>query len=624
MSVPTFLLKFAVRKVLGTLFNGDAKAKSAVDYDKTGELDKFTNKPVELSKVPKTEFNKDDYNSRVDSLFVKGESTNLAEALEETTKLNVDLVSDLSKNVDSKIEALNENIGKVKDITETSSSIANLSLQTALSQSVSRSSKEDSSPGLLSSILSGIGKLLNGISEAIIGAIGLSIESISEKVKDVYELVKYQGASNGSVKKAPGASEETTAARDEALKKAQEDEDKKNEEFNSYMKAREALPFVAVDYIDKIKASDWLNNYYETYGVSDSERVKPSSEAEAIREISRLQQTNSGLFSAVDFNQEVINEMSDSDLENYWNSYSFDSTQAVKDVHDIDAKWEGTQKRDANFYKLTNTQADAESRIKFDSLLSDFHNYFKDNGVISEQALSSSLIKGVYPVALSKSIRAKVSEYAKELKDTVVNDPNLLKIFTGDEIGLDVNDSELKFLGKAIKYSSKEGYSNTVESGKNLFGTYKMSLTEQAEASKPIVTGDAFIFDKRGNVVTNYGFLNDGSLSAADVSNYEVLSENPNPTLDKLGTDVNFNPTKENLQLLLEQFMSRNEELKNSGVDATQIMNYIENNDGKLDTYLKLMTDAVSLGFGSVAGLITKMVNESRVDAIVLPSSSTD
>lgn len=619
MSVPTFLLKFAAKKVLGTLFNGDAKAKKVIDYDKTGELDRFTNKPVELSKIPKTDFNKDDYTSRVDSLFVKGESTNLMEALEETTKLNVDLISDFSRNVDDKIETMNENIGKVKDIAETSSSIANLGLQTSLSQASAQKSS-----GLVSSVVSGISNILDGISEGIIGAMGLAIKGVSTGINEVKSLIKYKGASDGSVKVAPGASEETTTARDEALAKAQEDENKKNEGIEGYLKATESLPFVAVDYIGKIKASDWLNNYYETYNVPSDNRISPSSEASAIREISRLQQTNSGLFSAVDFNDEVVNKMSDSELEDYWNSYSFDNNEVFKETDAISDKWEDTQKRDADFYKLANTQADAESRIKFDSLLSDFHNYFKDSGVVSEQALSSSLLKGVYPISLSKSLRAKVSEYAKELKDTVVNDPNLLKIFTGDKIGLDVNDSELKFLGEAIKYSSKEGYSDTVESGKNLFGTYKMSLAEQAEASKPIVTGNAFIFDKEGNVVSNYGFLNDGSLSTADISKYEVLSENPNPTLDKLGTDVSFNPTKENLQLLLEQFMGRNEELKNSGVDATQIMDYIENNDGKLDAYLKLMTDAVSLGFGSVASLITRMADESRIDAIVLPSSSTD
>lgn len=614
--IPPFLLKFTVKKVLGTLFNGDAKLSSSVNYDKTRELDEFSNKPVELSEVPKTEFNKDDYNSRVDSLFVKGESTNLAEALEGATKVNVDLVSELIRNVDRKIEVVNENVGKVKDIAETSSSIANIGLQTALNQSGDK-------PGIISSVISGVSNLIEGLSSGIIGTLGLTIQKVSEGVEKINDWIKYQGASDGSVKEAPGASKETLDARKRAFDKVHEDEAKKNEEVDSYMKAREALPFIAVDYMDKIKASDWLNNYYEAYGVSDSERVKPSSEAEAIREISRLQQTNSNLFSAIDFNQDAINKMSDADLENYWNSYSFDSNQALSDIHDIEGKWEDTQKKDADFYKLTNTLADIESRSKFDSLLSDFHENFEGTNA-SERALAVSLLKGEYPKTISKSNKELVSEYAKKFKNKVLHDPELLKIFTSEKVGLKAGDSELKFLGAALKYSSKDGYQDSLKSGIDSLGNYKMNLSEQAEASKPIATGNAFIFDKNGNVVANYGFLNDGILSTSDVSNYEVLSESPNPTLDKLGTDVRFNPTKENLQLLLEQFMSRDEELMDSGVDATQIMNYIENNDGKLDLYLKLMTDAVSLGFGSVAGLISRMANESRVDAVVLPSSSTD
>lgn len=614
--IPPFLLKFTVKKVLGTLFNGDAKAKASVDYDKTGELDKFTNKPVELSEIPKTEFNKDDYNSRVDSLFIKGESTNLAEALEGATKVNVDLVSELIKNVDNKIEVVNENVGKVKDIAETSSSIANMGLQTALNQSGDK-------PGIISSVISGVSNLIDGLSAGIIGTLGLTIDKIHNSVEKISDWVKYQGASDGSVKEAPGASEETTAARKRAFDKVHEDEAKKNEEIEGRLKATEALPFVAVDYIGKIKASDWLNNYYETFNVPSENRISPNSEAAAIREISKLQQTNSGLFREVDFNDEVVRKMSDSELENYWNSYSFDEKEVFRDTDEISDKWESVQKKDADFYKLTNTLADIESRSKFDSLLSDFHENFEGTNA-SEKALAVSLLKGYYPKTISKSNKELVSEYAKKFKNKVLNDPELLKIFTSDKVGLKAEDSELKFLGAALKYSSKDDYQDSLKSGTDSLGNYKMNLSEQAEAAKPIVTGDAFIFDKNGNVVTNYGFLNDGSLSTSDVSNYEVLSENPNPTLDKLGTDVSFNPTKENLQLILEQFMSRDEELKNSGVDATQIMDYIENNDGKLDTYLKLMTDAVSLGFGSVAGLISRMANESKVDAVVLPSSSTD
>ncbi len=616
--MPPFLLKFTVKKVLGTLFNGDAKAKASVDYDKTGELDKFTNKPVELSEIPKTEFNKDDYNSRVDSLFVQGESVNLVEALKETTKLNVDLVSDLSRNVDSKIEAINENIGKVKDIAETGSSISNLGLQTALNQSA------NNSPGFVTSIVSGVKGLLEKIAEGIVGAVGLTIEGVNKGINEVKDLVKYRGASNGSVIEAPAASEETIAARNEALEKAQEDEVKKNEEIDSYLNATESLPFVTVDYIGNIKPSDWLNNYYETYKVPSESRISPNSEASAIREISKLQQTNSGLFSAIDFNDEVIRSMSDSELEDFWNSNSFNEKEVFKDTDEISNKWEDTQEKDAEFYKLTNTLADAESRLKFGSLLADLDETFKGYAG-SLRALDDVLLEGEFPTTpMNKSLSDKVHKYASELKSKVLNDPNLLRIFTSKEVGLDANDSELKFLGAAIKYSGGEKYPISEKSGKDLFGNYKMSLAEQVGASKPIVAGDAFIFDRKGNVVSNYGFLNDGSLSALDVYKYEVMSENPNPTLDRLGTDVSFNPTKENLQLLLEQFMSRDEELKNSGVDATQIMDYIENNDGKLDTYLKLMTDAVSLGFGSVAGLISRMANESKVDAVVLPSSSTD
>ena len=361
MSVPLFMLKFTAKKVLGDLFSGADRAKNAVDYDKTRDLDKLSEKEVELEELPGNDFNKDDYQSRLDSLFIKGESTNLVEALEETSKMNIDLMSDVVNSVDSKMKVMGENLEKVKDVAETGSNLSNLNLQTSMN-----SAKAAEKGG----IIEGVNNLLKKVGEGIVGTIGLIYKGV-EAVKERLEI----GVTEGDLPVAPGASEETINTMNKALETAQEDEKKKDEEVQSYLNSTDASPFVAVEYLGKVKATDWLNNYYETYNVSNDKRVGLDSEANAIREMSRLQQTNSGLFQAVDFNDKVISQMSDEELENYWNEYSFNDKQTYQDIDSIEDKWESKQKRDAKYTFLSATLADSESKLKFNSLLGDVYDY---------------------------------------------------------------------------------------------------------------------------------------------------------------------------------------------------------------------------------------------------------
>ena len=169
MSVPLFMLKFTAKKVLGDLFSGADRAKNAVDYDKTRDLDKLSEKEVELEELPSNDFNKDDYQSRLDSLFIKGESTNLVEALEETSKMNIDLMSDVINSVDSKMKVMGENLEKVKDVAETGSNLSNLNLQTSIN-----SAKAAEKGG----IIKGIKDIIGGLGDGIIGAIGLALNGL--------------------------------------------------------------------------------------------------------------------------------------------------------------------------------------------------------------------------------------------------------------------------------------------------------------------------------------------------------------------------------------------------------------------------------------------------------------
>lgn len=611
MSVPLFMLKFTAKKVLGDLFSGADRAKNVVDYDKTRDLDKLGEKEVELEDLPNDNFNKDDYQSRLDSLFVKGESTNLVEALEETSKMNIDLMSDVVNSVDSKMKVMGENLEKVKDVAETGSNLSNLNLQTSMN-----SAKAAEKGG----IIEGVSNLLKKVGEGVVGTIGLIYKGV-EAVKERLEI----GVTEGDLPVAPGASEETINTMNKALETAQEDEKKKDEEVQSYLNSTDASPFVAVEYLGKVKATDWLNNYYETYNVSNDKRVGLDSEANAIREMSRLQQTNSGLFQAVDFNDKVINQMSDEELENYWNEYSFNDKQTYQDIDSIEDKWESKQKRDAKYTFLSATLADSESKLKFNSLLGDVYDYLSKYKYSDEsyKALAKSLMKGKFPVFTKSEYKDSIKSFADSLKSKVVNDKDLMKIFSSEDIGLTKDDDSLKFLGSAMNYSSRGDYERTKESSVDIYGNYNPELSEFTEATRSLVKGESLVFDNKGNVVSDYGFWNDSQLSKSDVKNYEVLTDTSNPTFDVLGTqDIQFNANRENLQATIEQVL-RNDKFGDN-VDIMKIMDYIDSNDGKLDSYLSLMTEAVSGGFASVVSLVSNIVKESGADNIIVVPTDTD
>ena len=611
MSVPLFMLKFTAKKVLGDLFSGADRAKNAVDYDKTRDLDKLSEKEVELEELPGNDFNKDDYQSRLDSLFIKGESTNLVEALEETSKMNIDLMSDVVNSVDSKMKVMGENLEKVKDVAETGSNLSNLNLQTSMN-----SAKAAEKGG----IIEGVNNLLKKVGEGIVGTIGLIYKGV-EAVKERLEI----GVTEGDLPVAPGASEETINTMNKALETAQEDEKKKDEEVQSYLNSTDASPFVAVEYLGKVKATDWLNNYYETYNVSNDKRVGLDSEANAIREMSRLQQTNSGLFQAVDFNDKVISQMSDEELENYWNEYSFNDKQTYQDIDSIEDKWESKQKRDAKYTFLSATLADSESKLKFNSLLGDVYDYLSKYKYSDEsyKALAKSLMKGKFPVFTKSEYKDSIRSFADNLKSKVVNDKDLMKIFSSEDIGLTKDDDSLKFLGNAMNYSSRGDYERTKESSVDIYGNYNPELSEFTEATRSLVRGESLVFDNKGNVVSDYGFWNDSQLSRSDVKNYEVLTDTSNPTFDVLGTqDIQFNANRENLQATIEQVL-RNDKFGDN-VDIMKIMDYIDSNDGKLDSYLSLMTEAVSGGFASVVSLVSNIVKESGADNVIVVPTDTD
>lgn len=611
MSVPLFMLKFTAKKVLGDLFSGADRAKNVVDYDKTRDLDKLGEKEVELEDLPNDNFNKDDYQSRLDSLFIKGESTNLVEALEETSKMNLDLMSDVVNSVDSKMKVMGENLEKVKDVAETGSNLSNLNLQTSMN-----SAKAAEKGG----IIEGVSNLLKKVGEGVVGTIGLIYKGV-EAVKERLEI----GVTEGDLPVAPGASEETINTMNKALETAQEDEKKKDEEVQSYLNSTDASPFVAVEYLGKVKATDWLNNYYETYNVSNDKRVGLDSEANAIREMSRLQQTNSGLFQAVDFNDKVINQMSDEELENYWNEYSFNDKQTYQDIDSIEDKWESKQKRDAKYTFLSATLADSESKLKFNSLLGDVYDYLSKYKYSDEsyKALAKSLMKGKFPVFTKSEYKDSIKSFADNLKSKVVNDEDLMKIFSSKDIGLTRDDDSLKFLGNAMNYSSRGDYERTKESSVDIYGNYNPELSEFTEATRSLVKGESLVFDNKGNVVSDYGFWNDSQLSKSDVKNYEVLTDTSNPTFDVLGTqDIQFNANRENLQATIEQVL-RNDKFGDN-VDIMKIMDYIDSNDGKLDSYLSLMTEAVSGGFASVVSFVSNIVKESGADNIIVVPTDTD
>ncbi len=611
MSVPLFMLKFTAKKVLGDLFSGADRAKNVVDYDKTRDLDKLGEKEVELEDLPNDNFNKDDYQSRLDSLFIKGESTNLVEALEETSKMNLDLMSDVVNSVDSKMKVMGENLEKVKDIAETGSNLSNLNLQTSMN-----SAKASEKVG----VVEGVSNLLKKLGAGVVGTIGLIYKGV-EAVKEKLEI----GVTKGDLPVAPGASEETINIMNKALETAQEDEKKKDEEVQSYLNSTDASPFVAVEYLGKVKATDWLNNYYETYNVSNDKRVGLDSEANAIREMSRLQQTNSGLFQAVDFNDKVINQMSDEELENYWNEYSFNDKQTYQDIDSIEDKWESKQKRDAKYTFLSATLADSESRLKFNSLLGDVYDYLSKYKYSDEsyKALAKSLMKGKFPVFAKSEYKESIKSFADYLKSKIVNDEDLMKIFSSEDIGLTKDDDSLKFLGNAMNYSSRGDYERTKESSTDIYGNYNPELSEFTEATRSLVKGESLVFDNKGNVVSDYGFWNDSQLSRSDVKNYEVLTDTPNPTFDVLGTqDVQFNANRENLQTVIEQVL-RNDKFGDN-VDIMKIMDYIDSNDGKLDSYLSFMTEAVSGGFASVVSFVSNIVKESGADNIIVVPTDTD
>lgn len=587
MSVPIFLMKFAAKKVLGDLFTGSSRDRNEVNYDKTRDLDKFSEEKVELEELPENSFNKDDYQSRVDSLFVRGESVNLVDALKETSKLNVDLMSDVTNSVDEKMKVMSENIEKVKDVAETSSNLANLNLQTSLNNT-------SASGGIIAKVTEGVRGLINGLVSGVL----LGVQTLSDKVGEGFRRIEDKlvyGRTHDDDNPAPGASEETIEDRNSAVEAIANDVEAESAALEEFITEN-----MEDSYLEGPKEGEeraWLEQYDKEHGI---ERPTELSDAQVRAEIASLKEQN---------------------LMNFdWDAQS-------RGMAEISTPYEEKKVRDEQYYDLTNTLADNESKLKFNSLIGETHNYMSKYGYSEEslKALSSNLKRGRFPLFTKGEYKKSLRDFASKIKERVVNDEDLMKAFSSKEIGLTKEDDPLKFLGNALYYSSGSDYSDTLVSSVDSKGNHNLSLYEQVASQKEVSRGNAVIFDNKGNVVTNYDFLTDGVLSSKDASKYEVLTDSPEPTFNILGTkDVTFNANRENFQAVLEQVIQRNEAFSDQKIDVMKIMDYIDNNDGKLDDYLTLMTQAVSLGFSDVVSLVSNIVNDSSNNGVVLVSTDTD
>lgn len=591
MSVPLFMLKFTAKKVLGDLFSGADRAKNVVDYDKTRDLDKLGEKEVELEDLPNDNFNKDDYQSRLDSLFVKGESTNLVEALEETSKMNIDLMSDVVNSVDSKMKVMGENLEKVKDVAETGSNLSNLNLQTSMN-----SAKAAEKGG----IIEGIKNIISGLGNGIIGAIGLALNGLGSVVDGIKDGVKrledklIYGNTEADNNPAPAASEETIEDRNKALENIASTVNAESAAVESYVE--ENIQNGTFAGPQEGTEREWLANWDREHGI---ERPVELTDAEVKSEIALIKEQN---------------------LSN------FDWQAQGVGVTEVQNKYEPKKTRDNKYYELTNALALNESQLEINKKLNDTLNPFTLESDSTLNRYVSKLTKGEIPF----SWHIKKDDFlnrAKKVKELVLSDENLKEVFTGEgsEIGLKADDSELKFLGEALKHSDLNRYLENSVSSVDARGNYNLGLEDQITSQQPISRGDAIVLDKEGNVVSNYSFLTDGTISNSDVANYEILSNSTNSIYDLIGhEDIKFNATKDNLQVMLEQVIQRNKDFENLNVDIFKIMDYIDNNDGKLDSYLSLMTEAVSGGFASVVSLVSNIVKESGADNIIVVPTDTD
>lgn len=591
MSVPLFMLKFTVKKVLGDLFSGADRAKNAVDYDKTRDLDKFSEKEVELEELPNNDFNKDDYQSRLDSLFIKGESTNLIEALEGTSKMNLDLMSDVVNSVDSKMKVMGENLEKVKDVAETGSNLSNLNLQTSMN-----SAKAAGKGG----IIEGVKNIISGLGDGIISAIGLALNGLGQVFDEIKDGVKrledklIYGNTKADDNPAPAASEETIEDRNKALENIASTVNAESAAVESYVE--ENIQNGTFAGPQEGTEREWLANWDEEHGI---ERPVELTDAEVKSEIALIKEQNLSTFD--------------------WQAQGVGVTE-------VQNKYEPKKTRDNKYYELTNALALNESQLEVNKKLNDTLNPFTLESNSTLNRYISSLTKGKIPF----SWHIKKDDFlnrAKKVKELVLSDENLKEVFTGEgsEIGLKADDSELKFLGEALKHSDSNRYLENSVSSVDARGNYNLGLEDQVLSQQPISRGDAIVLDKKGNVVSDYSFLTDGTISNSDVANYEILSDSTNSIYDLIGhEDIKFNATKDNLQVMLEQVIQRNKDFENLDVDIFKIMDYIDSNDGKLDSYLYLMTEAVKGGFASVASLVSNIVKESGTDNVIIVPTDTD
>lgn len=591
MSVPLFMLKFTVKKVLGDLFSGADRAKNAVDYDKTRDLDKFSEKEVELEELPSNDFNKDDYQSRLDSLFIKGESTNLIEALEGTSKMNLDLMSDVVNSVDSKMKVMGENLEKVKDVAETGSNLSNLNLQTSMN-----SAKAAGKGG----IIEGIKNIIGGLGDGIISAIGLALNGLGWVVDEIKDGVKrledklIYGNTEADNNPAPAASEETIEDRNKALENIASTVNAESTAVESYVE--ENIQNGTFAGPQEGTEREWLANWDEEHSI---ERPVELTDAEVKSEIALIKEQNLSTFD--------------------WQAQGVGVTE-------VQNKYEPKKTRDNKYYELTNALALNESQLEINKKLNDTLNPFTLESDSTLNRYVSKLTKGEIPF----SWHIKKDDFlnrAKKVKELVLSDENLKEVFTGEgsEIGLKADDSELKFLGEALKHSDLNRYLENSVSSVDARGNYNLGLEDQITSQQPISRGDAIVLDKEGNVVSNYSFLTDGTISNSDVANYEILSNSTNSIYDLIGhEDIKFNATKDNLQVLLEQVIQRNKDFENQNVDIFKVMDYIDNNDGKLDDYLSLMTEVVNGGFASVVSFVSNIVKESGADNVIIVPTDTD